>query len=59
MNDQHVFADVDLPFHVWVRESGRRGFAWVLREASHLQPQVAVAPLSTGKETPPAAGAGS
>jgi len=29
MEDQPVFADVDLPFHVWVRE-GRR---WVLRDA--------------------------
>lgn len=29
MDDQHFFADVDLPFHVWVRE-GRR---WVLRDA--------------------------
>ena len=30
MDEQHFFADVDLPFHVWVRE-GRR---WVLRDAS-------------------------
>jgi hypothetical protein len=29
MDDQHFFADVNLPFHVWVRE-GRR---WVLRDA--------------------------
>ena len=29
MDDQHFFADVILPFHVWVRE-GRR---WVLRDA--------------------------
>jgi hypothetical protein len=29
MDEQHFFADVDLPFHVWVRE-GRR---WVLRDA--------------------------
>ncbi len=28
-NDERFFADVDLPFHVWVRE-GRR---WVLRDA--------------------------
>ncbi len=33
MNEQRIFADVDLPFHVWVRE-GRR---WVLRDAAaHL-----------------------
>jgi len=29
MEQQPFFADVDLPFHVWVRE-GRR---WVLRDA--------------------------
>jgi hypothetical protein len=29
MENQPFFADVDLPFHVWVRE-GRR---WVLRDA--------------------------
>ena len=29
MDDQHFFADVNLPFHVWIRE-GRR---WVLRDA--------------------------
>jgi hypothetical protein len=28
MDHPHYFADVDLPFHVWVRE-GRR---WVLRD---------------------------
>lgn len=28
MDQPHYFADVDLPFHVWVRE-GRR---WVLRD---------------------------
>jgi hypothetical protein len=30
MDDQRFFADVNLPFHVWVRE-GRR---WVLRDAA-------------------------
>lgn len=29
MDDQHFFADVNLPFHVWVREGSR----WVLRDA--------------------------
>ena len=33
MDEQRFFADVDLPFHVWVRE-GRR---WVLRDASRLE----------------------
>lgn len=30
MDDQHFFADVNLPFHVWVREGSR----WVLRDAA-------------------------
>jgi hypothetical protein len=30
MTEKHVFADVDLPFHVWVREGGR----WVLRDTA-------------------------
>ena len=29
MNDNRFFADVDLPFHVWIREGNR----WVLRAA--------------------------
>lgn len=29
MNENRFFADVDLPFHVWIREGDR----WVLREA--------------------------
>jgi hypothetical protein len=33
MDEPRFFADVDLPFHVWVRE-GRR---WVLRDASRLE----------------------
>jgi len=33
MDDRHFFADVDLPFHVWVREGPR----WVLRDAKELQ----------------------
>lgn len=38
MNDNHIYADVNLPFHVWVRErSGARGFRWVLRDAQQLK----------------------
>ena len=38
MNEKHFYADVDLPFHVWVRErNGATGFRWVLREASEVQ----------------------
>ncbi len=33
MGNKHFFADVDLPFHVWVRESTPLGERWVLREA--------------------------
>lgn len=33
--NEYFFADVDLPFHVWVRErSVGPGFRWVLRETS-------------------------
>jgi hypothetical protein len=28
MTERYVFADVDLPFHVWMKEGSR----WVLRE---------------------------
>jgi hypothetical protein len=37
MKDQHFYADVDLPFHVWVRERSGCGFGWVLRDASQMQ----------------------
>jgi hypothetical protein len=30
MTEKHMFADVSLPFHVWVRE----GHRWVLRDAA-------------------------
>jgi hypothetical protein len=30
MTEKFAFADVDLPFHVWVKEGGR----WVLRDAA-------------------------
>lgn len=33
MTEKFIFADVDLPFHVWVRESTPQGRRWVLREA--------------------------
>ena len=30
MTEKHIFADVSLPFHVWVKE----GCRWVLRDAA-------------------------
>jgi hypothetical protein len=36
MSEKHFFADVDLPFHVWVRESRAGQARWVLRHASEL-----------------------
>ena len=55
MNDNHFFADVDLPFHVWVRERSPDGDRWVLREApqapSHDKGDAnAVPPLLQGKK---------
>jgi hypothetical protein len=36
MTEKYLFADVDLPFHVWVKEGAR----WVLRDAKpRMQPQ--------------------
>jgi hypothetical protein len=38
MSEQHYYADVNLPFHVWVRErAGARGYRWVLRNASEVK----------------------
>jgi hypothetical protein len=38
MNEGICFADVELPFHVWVRErSGDEGYRWVLREARTME----------------------
>jgi len=36
MNEKRFFADVDLPFHVWVRESRGGQARWVLRHASEV-----------------------
>jgi hypothetical protein len=30
MSEKHIFADVSLPFHVWIKEGPR----WVLRDAA-------------------------
>jgi hypothetical protein len=54
MNDRHFFADVDLPFHVWVRvQSGETGFRWVLRDARQGLPGAAER-LSAGWSAPSA-----
>jgi hypothetical protein len=38
MSEQHYYADVNLPLHVWVRErAGARGYRWVLRKASEVR----------------------
>jgi hypothetical protein len=42
MNDRVYFADVELPFHVWVREgTGGNGYRWVLRDARAAEPPLA------------------
>jgi hypothetical protein len=50
MNDGIYFADVDLPFHVWVRErTGTNTHRWVLRKAT---PAGMAAPLSDRDPSP-------
>ena len=54
MMEEHFFADVDLPFHVWVRErAGARGYRWVLREAPHLRQGSSPSNATGGRELPP------
>jgi hypothetical protein len=36
MTEKLFYADVDTPFHVWVRERGAQGYRWVLRHASQV-----------------------
>ena len=57
MNDGIYFADAELPFHVWVRESaGTNGFRWVLREApaqdASSTPRDAPGPRSASQDAP-------
>ena len=51
MTEKHIFADVSLPFHVWVKENRR----WVLRDAaSRLEDEASsrVAPASAPGRPP-------
>jgi hypothetical protein len=57
MNDGIYFADAEVPFHVWVRESaGTNGFRWVLREAPSQEAAKAVrdpaGPRSASQKAP-------
>ena len=57
MNEEHYYADVNLPFHVWVRErTGTKGYRWVLREASQA-PCGDDATPSSGRDRPPSSSA--
>ena len=50
MTEKYVFADVNLPFHVWVKEGGR----WVLRDAaSDLQGAGATCRAEPGTSSTP------
>ncbi len=48
MSNPHFFADVDLPFHVWVREHTPAGERWVLREATQASAHLAGAVAPDG-----------
>jgi hypothetical protein len=50
MTEKHIFADVSLPYHVWVRE----GHRWVLRDdAPRVQEE------ASGRQAPQSADRGS
>jgi hypothetical protein len=49
MTEKHIFADVDLPFHVWVKESGR----WVLRDAAEQGIAAGVSRAEPASSLPP------
>ena len=49
MTEKHVFADVDLPYHVWVRESGR----WVLRDTAAQAIAAGLSRAEPGTSSPP------
>ena len=55
MKEQHFYADVNLPLHVWVRErAGARGYRWVLRNTADMKVDAAaegraqLVPLASG-----------
>ncbi len=56
MTEQHFFADVTLPFHVWVRETSGVTARWVLRDASGGS-QGALEHLLRGRVAAPSSGA--
>lgn len=54
MNEEHFYADVNLPFHVWVRDrSGKRALRWVLREAPQSKPGPQPGRTLSAREPPP------
>lgn len=54
MTEKYLFADVDLPFHVWVKEGSR----WVLRDAATELQDASPQPVAgaNGASAPVAAG---
>ena len=49
MTEKYALADVDLPFHVWVKESGR----WVLRDATAQLPAAGASRAEPGTASAP------
>ena len=45
MTEKFFFADVEQPFHVWVKEGAR----WVLRDAAPDLREVSLATIATGE----------
>ena len=45
MTERYVFADVNLPFHVWMKEGDR----WVLRERAHAGADDAISGPGEGR----------
>ena len=58
MKEQHIYADPEIAFHVWVRETSGGTARWVLRDASKATNQLSLS-LRADASRLPGAGGGS